>query len=146
MLHRLRTTASRLWLCIAPQRTLEGAVTRLSYPETPGFPGCQLRQVSPCSPHASLHAHQPSCAARVTLFRNVPRVGLSDFHSQPGHQAISCLAPFHGRPTCVVLLPGADWSLPGSQSGRVIGSNGGISPASILRSLDRYTETKCLVE
>jgi hypothetical protein len=105
VLHRRRTTASCLWLYIAPQRTLEGAVTRLSYPEVPGFPRYQLRQVSPCSPHASLHAHQPSCAARVTLFRYVPRVGLSDFHSQPGHQAISCLTPFHGRPTSIVLVP-----------------------------------------
>lgn len=77
MLHRRRTMASRLWLYETPHSTLVGAVTRLSYPEAPGFPRCQLRQVSPCSPHASLHAHQPSCAANVAPFRYAPLAGLS---------------------------------------------------------------------
>lgn len=57
-----------------------GAISGLSYPATPGFPRCQLRQVSPCSPHASRHAQQPSTPAMVTPFRYVPMVGLSDFH------------------------------------------------------------------
>ena len=134
MLHRRRTTASCLWLYGTPHSTLEGAVTRLSYPEAPGFPRCRPRQVSPCGPHASLHAHQPSCAANVAPFRYAPLAGLSTrFHSQPGHQAISCQMPFHGRPTSV-LLPVADWSFLCSRSGRAIGSNGGIAPPSAQRS------------
>jgi len=133
--HRRRTMAQCRWLCISPHSTLLGAVTRLSYPEAPGFPRCRLRQVSPCSPHASLHAHQPSCAANVAPFQYAPSVGLSThFHSQPGHQAISCRMPFHGRPTYLFPLPGDDWSLPSSQSRREIGSNGGISPPSAQRS------------
>jgi hypothetical protein len=80
----------------------------LSYPEAPSFPRCQLRQISPCSPHASLHAHQPTCVAWVTLFRYVPQVGLSDFHLQPGHTSISSRAPFHGRPTSLLsCCPGS---------------------------------------
>ena len=77
MLHRLRTTASCLWPYVAPHSTLfRGAVTRLSYPETPSFLRCQLLQVSPHSPRALLHAHQPSCAALVALLRYAPRVRL----------------------------------------------------------------------
>jgi hypothetical protein len=110
MHHRLRTTASRLWLYGTPQRTFIGAVTRLSYPETPGFPRCRLRQVSPCSPHASLHAHQPTCVANVAPSQHAPSVGLSThFHLQPGHTSISSREPFHGRPTS--LLSCCPWSI-----------------------------------
>ena len=52
--HRLRSTASRLWLTVTPHGTLLGAVTRLSYPETPSFPRCQAVQVSPPAPVPSL--------------------------------------------------------------------------------------------
>lgn len=77
MLHRLRTTASCLWLYVAPHSTLNrGAVTGLSYPSTLSFPRCQLRQVSPCSPRMSPYAQKPSCAALVALLRYAPRVGL----------------------------------------------------------------------
>lgn len=135
MLHRRRTTASCLWLYGTPHSTLVGAVTRLSYPETPGFPRCQLRQISPCSPHASLHAHQPSCAANVAPFRYAPLAGLSTrFHSQPGHQAISCQMPFHGRPTSLSYCPGSRWSLACNERGRAIGSNRGVAPRSAQRS------------
>lgn len=135
MLHRRRTTASCLWLHGTPHSTLMGAVTRLSYPEAPGFPRCQLRQVSPCSPHASLHAHQPSCAANVAPFRYAPSAGLSTrFHSQPGHTSISSRAPFHGRPTSLSCCPGSRWSRTGSERGRAIGSKGGVSPPSAQRS------------
>lgn len=87
LLHRrLRTTASCLWLITFPHSTLLGAVTRLSYPETPGFPGCQPRQVSPCGPRASLHAHQPTCAANVAPFRYAPSAGLDPLsHSTRSH-------------------------------------------------------------
>lgn len=53
------------------------------------------------------YAHQPSCAADVAPSRYAPSAGLSTrFHSQPGHQAISCLMPFHGRPTSLSCCPG----------------------------------------
>lgn len=134
MLQRLRTTAKRLWPYKTPHSTLVGAVTRLSYPETPGFPRCQLRQVSPCSPHASLHAHQPSCAADVAPFQYAPSAGLSTrFHSQPGHTSIASRAPFHGRPTSF-LLPRLSLVVICSERGRVIGSNGGVAPPSAQRS------------
>lgn len=54
--HRLRTTASCLWLHVAPHSTLrvnEGAVTGLSYPSTPDFSRCQRFQVSPPRPATS---------------------------------------------------------------------------------------------
>lgn len=112
--HQLRTTASCLWLTVIPQRTLVGAVTRLSYPEAPNFLGCQPRQVSPCGPRASLHAHQPTCAANVAPFRYAPSAGLTRFRTRPGHTGITSRAPFHGRPTSSVLIvnrhmPDTDW-------------------------------------
>ncbi len=52
------------------------AVTGLSYPSTPSFLGCQLRQVSPCSPAVLPRPQKPSCAVPVALFRYAPGVGL----------------------------------------------------------------------
>jgi len=62
LLHQLRTTASRLWLTVIPHSTLLGAVTRLSYPETPRFRRCRAIQVSP-------HAPVPSLASLTRLAR-----------------------------------------------------------------------------
>ena len=62
LLHQLRTTASRLWLTDIPHSTLLGAVTRLSYPETPRFRRCRAVQVSP-------HAPVPSLASLTRLAR-----------------------------------------------------------------------------
>ena len=69
--HRLRTTASCLWLHVAPHSTLrvnEGAVTGLSYPSTPGFPRCQRFQVSPPRPAAVASASEAIlCGRRYAL-------------------------------------------------------------------------------
>ena len=54
----------------------KGAVTGLSYPSTPGFPRCQLRQFSPCSPAVLPRPQKPSCAVPVALLRYAPGVGL----------------------------------------------------------------------
>ena len=76
----------------------KGAVRGLSYPSTPDFSGCQLRQVSPCSPRTLPCAQKPSSAARVALFRYAPRVGLSsDFRWITGHRGIASPAPFPRR-------------------------------------------------
>ena len=81
------------------QHPSRGAVTRLSYPEAPGFPRCRPRQVSPCGPRASLHAHQPTCAVRVALLRYAPRVGLS-YRLSPGNRS-----PGHCLPDAVSVSP-----------------------------------------
>jgi hypothetical protein len=97
----------------------KGAVRGLSYPSTPDFSGCQLRQVSPCSPRTLPCAQKPSSAARVALFRYAPRVGLSsDFRWITGHRGIASPAPFPRRPTC------CGW----------IGSKDGVAPSSARRS------------
>lgn len=105
------------------QHPSRGAVTGLSYPSTPGFPRCRLRQVSPCSPRTSPCAQKPSCAVPVALLRYAPGVGMvTDFHRVTGHQAIACLTPFPCRPTSCRC--GTGW----------IGSKEGVAPSSALRS------------
>jgi len=74
--HRRRSMAQCLWLITLPHSPFRGAVTRLSYPETPNFLRCHPRQISPCGPRASRHAHQPTCAANVAPFRFAPSMGL----------------------------------------------------------------------
>lgn len=83
------------------QHPSRGAVTRLSYPEAPDFPRCRPRQVSPCGPRASLHAHQPTCAVRVALLRHAPRVGLS-YRLSPGNRSSG-----HCLPDAVSVSPNA---------------------------------------
>lgn len=112
MLHRLRTTAQCLWLYVAPHSTLNrGAVTRLSYPETPSFLRCQLFQVSPHSPRALLHAHQPSCAALVALLRHAPRVGLHPL-------SLDNRSLGHFLPSAVSASPNALCHVVGNRLGR----------------------------
>lgn len=53
------------------------AVTGLSYTLTLGFPRCRRIQISPQRPAVFPRHQKPSCAARVTPFRQVPRAGLS---------------------------------------------------------------------
>lgn len=123
MLHRLRTTASRLWLYVAPHSTLVGAVTGLSYPSTPDFSRCQLRQVSPCSPRMSPYAQKPSCAVRVTPFRYVPRVGLA-----PTFTWSQVNRPFPACRRFRVAQPHTTHPVVW------IGSKEGVTPSSALRS------------
>ena len=115
MLHQLRTTASRLWLYIAPQRTLLGAVTGLSYPKTQGFPRCRAVQVSPHAPMPSLaplsrlasHFEPISSAClcgKCGALPGHPIGGTTRFHTRPGHTGIASCAPFHGRPTSIASL------------------------------------------
>lgn len=47
----------------------KGAVTRLSCTAAPGFPRCQVFQVSPQTPVSFPIPQQPTCLASVTLFR-----------------------------------------------------------------------------
>lgn len=54
-----------------------GAVTGLSCPLTPDFSRCRCIQISPQHPAVFPRPQKPSCAARVTPFRQVPRAGLS---------------------------------------------------------------------
>lgn len=103
----------------APSR---GAVTRLSYPETPGFPRCRLRQVSPCSPRTSPYAHQPSCAADVAPFRYAPSAGLDPLSR-------STRSHGHCLPCAVSWSPNLFRRRAGA-----IGSKGGIAPPSARRN------------
>ena len=80
----------------------KGAVTGLSYPSTPDFSGCQLRQVSPCSPRTLPCAQKPSCAARVALFRYAPRVGLNRL-------SLDNRSPGHCLPGAVSASPNIRW-------------------------------------
>lgn len=64
------------------------ALTRLSYPSTPAFAGCQIIQVSPQIPAPLLAPQKPTCLARSIAFRLLPWAGLdTGFH---GHQVLSC--------------------------------------------------------
>ncbi len=101
------------------QHPSRGAVTRLSYPEAPDFSRCRPRQVSPCGPRASLHAHQPTCAVRVVLLRYAPRVGLSYRLSLDNRSS------GHFLPDAVSVSPNLIFE---------IGSRDGIAPSSALRS------------
>ena len=81
-LHRVRTTAQRLWLWGSLQRTVGRAVRALSYPETSGFPECRAIQVSPQVPAASVRPHQPCSAEPVPLLPYGPgaRLALAFIH------------------------------------------------------------------
>lgn len=67
------------------------AVTGLSYALTLGFPRCRRIQISPQRPAAFPRPQKPSCAARVTPFRQVPRAGLSPAFAY--HQVTSAFPP-----------------------------------------------------
>jgi hypothetical protein len=99
--HRVRTTASRLWLCISPQRWLyfKSAVRDLSYPEPPGFPRWRTVQASPRVPAALLRPHQPTSAEPVLLLPCSPGASPSRcasgrrFHFMTGrHTIFLCVA------------------------------------------------------
>lgn len=68
-----------------------GAVTGLSYALTLGFPRCRRIQISPQRPAVFPRPQKPSCAARVTPFRQVPRAGLSPAFAY--HQVTSAFPP-----------------------------------------------------
>jgi hypothetical protein len=105
-LHRVRTTASRLWPCTTPQRWLcfKSAVRGLSYPEPPDFSRWRTVQASPRVPAALLRPHQPTSAEPVLLLPYSPGASPSRcasgrrFHFMTGRHAISCVPPFPGRP------------------------------------------------
>jgi hypothetical protein len=112
----------------------KGAVTGLSYPSTPGFPGCRLVQVSPPSPAVLPRPQKPSCAVRVTLFRSVPRVG--HVRLSPGNRSLGHCLPNAVSVSPNMLLP-KGWPVCASHSGqlgREIGSKGGVAPPSAQRS------------
>jgi hypothetical protein len=53
----------------APSPEKRGAVTRLSYTGTPGFPRCRQSQISPLRPSSFRNRCQPTCVALVTPLR-----------------------------------------------------------------------------
>lgn len=115
---RLHAYGSTL-LRTAPSR---GAVTGLSYPLTPCFQRCRLRQVSPCSPRTSPCAQKPSRAAVVTLFRHVPTASLNSL-------SLCSRSPGHCLPSAVSASPNLI-----DQIVRSIGSKGRVSLPSALRN------------
>jgi hypothetical protein len=115
MLHRLRTTAQCLWLYVAPHSTLVGAVTGLSYPSTPDFSRCQLRQVSPLQfSYVAIRSDAIQCGTGHALPIRPPSRSCTDFRMVTGQQAISCLPPFPCRPTSYNSIGCMDWVEEGS--------------------------------
>lgn len=91
------------------------AITRLSYPSTPDFSGCQIFQVSPRTPAPFLTPQKPTCRARSAVSRLLPRAGLIPAFTATRY------APVTRAP--VSLSP----NLPCS---RRIESKGGVAPPS----------------
>lgn len=105
MLLRLRTTASCLWLYVAPRSTLTGCRYRVElfidpwFPKVPTAPGFPLQSCRVTTASEAI-LRGTGCA----LPARPPSRSCTDFHWVTGHQDISCLAPFPCRPTCIASL------------------------------------------
>lgn len=121
MLHRLRTTASCLWLCRAPQRTLEGCGYTLElfrgprFHEVPTAPGFPL-QPSYITARSSAYVCGTGCALSI---RPPDGTGYPLSHPTRSHRHF--------------LRCAVSWSPNMLVSS--IGSKGGVAPPSAQRSV-----------
>lgn len=135
MLHRRRTTAPCLWLYGTPHSTLVGCRYTLELSRDPRFPEVSTAPGFPLQPsYVAVRSSAVVCGRRCAL--SARPVGgtfypLSLATRSSGHFLPDAVSR---SPNVVVLLPVADWSLPGSRSRRAIGSKGGIAPPSAQRS------------